>query len=181
MRSSIAATVEAGRSSSRRARQAATSPSTTSASKTRCWLARAESIEFVQPGVWRWAPGAAWPLSANGPPRRVEPGGDQARAVVVAGGALVAALGGDRVGEQQPGVDGRVGARAAGAVHPGMLVPDRVEALLGGVGELPVAGLVETGGGRGGGDGESGQRERERRQPQAAARPQGGGTSRGSF
>ena len=170
IRSSIAATVEAGRSSARRARQAATSPSTTSASKTRCWSARGRRVHRADPAgrvvldAGRRLAAVDERAAAAGQPR-----GDQARAVVVAGGALVAALGGDRVGEQQRGVDGRVGARAAGAVHPGLLVPDGVEALLGGVGELPVAGLVEAGGGGRRGQGESGEREGERGQPQATA------------
>jgi hypothetical protein len=57
-------TVEAGSSSSRRARYAYTRPSTTSASNTRCWNPR-PLMEFTHPGAWIW-PTAG--LVTYGPP-----------------------------------------------------------------------------------------------------------------
>ena len=77
MRSAIFAAVSSDSPSARRAFHACTSPSTISASKTRCWPASALPIELVQPGTCVCEPAAGWAAG-----RSMKTGGDtSARAI----------------------------------------------------------------------------------------------------
>ena len=113
------AAVSSDSPSARRAFHACTSPSTISASKTRCWPASALPIELVQPGDVRLRARRRMGGGAlDEHRRRHERASDQARPVVVAGRAVVALLRRDAVGQQHQRVDQRVDAAGPGRHWP---------------------------------------------------------------
>ena len=134
-------------------------------------------IELTKPGACVWASFSA--AGARRTAARHERVDEPARAAVVAGGALMAALRGDRERQQHVGVRARAEAR----VEAGAVVPVAVDPGLHAVGERPVALLVEgRGGGRRGRQDRAGEEDGERGRgmprPSAAGAPRPSVTGR---